>query len=489
MQRTYAHAVIVLLLLSQSAGCDLLDPTGVENPGVLESDFVSFSEPVAAWLRGMNRDLAIALDQIIVPAEIASDNYTNTQTFFNQFMDRLEFDYKDVDVEQALREVAQLREEAEFGLNQAINIDPDVTPDQVAELYFYRGFTLLITGEYFHLAPSDSAGRPVPSAEHFRLAVGALQQATETTTDAQHRVGYRIALARAYRMLGDRVNARQQAEKAIAADPDYLRFAGYDNQNGPTSDIQDALYDRATFDDLQPLPRLDFLDPKFFRAAQPSPSDDDDSDVAFIKSEEAYLILAEVQLAEGDLASAQETLRHLLALVADRPQTDLADTDEGRTQTRPGSRPDDPAWEVAFSPADTFRTGFVVSREERVSFPVVSGTHLTTADVDRLENEEAALEMLYLLRQEIFIAEGRRMIDLGLKWPVSEREVMSNPNIDAGDPSTEGVVPDFLPPGAEFDAFTLDADQKQATMLHNLNRILVQNRTSEFVLPFSQPAL
>ena len=489
MQRTLAYVALVLLLLSQSAGCDLLDPTGVENPGVLESDFVSFDEPVAAWLRGMNRDLAIALDEIIVPAEIASDNYTNTQTFFNQFMDRLEFDYKDIDIEQALRELAQLREEAEFGLNQAIHVDPDVTPEQVAELYFYRGLTLLMTGEYFHLAPSDSAGRPLPAAEQIQLAVSALRQAIETTTDEQHRVGYHIVLARAYRMLGDRANARQHAEEAIAADPDYLRFAGYDNQNGPQSDIQDALYDRATFDDLQPLPRLDFLDPKFFRGAKPFPSDDDDSDVAFIKGEEAYLILAEVQLAEGDLTQAQETLRHLLALVAERPRTNLADVDEGRTQTRPGSRPNDPAWEVAFSPEDAFQTGLVVSREERVAFPVVSGTHLTEADVDGLENEEEALEMLYLLRQEIFIAEGRRMIDLGLKWPVSEREVMSNPNINAGDPSTEGVVPDFLPPGAEIDAFTLDADQKQATMLHNLNRILAQNRTSGFVLPFFQPAL
>ena len=489
MKRTPFYAFLVVFSLSLSAGCDLLDPTGVENPGVLESEFVSFSEPVAAWLRGMNRDLAIALDEIIVPAEIASDNYTNTQTFFNQFMDRLEFDYKDVDVEQALREVAQLREEAEFGLNQAIHVDPDVTPAQVAELHFYRGLSLLMTGEYFHLAPVDSAGPPMPAAQQFALAVEALQQAIETATDEQRRVGYRIVLARTYRMLGDRVNARQQTEESIAIDPDYLRFAGYDNQNGPRSDIQDALYDRATFDDLQPLPRLDFLDPKFFRGAKPTPSDDDDTDVAFIKGEEAYLILAEVQLAEGDLAGAQETMRHLLELVARRPRTDLADVDEGRTQSRPGSRPDDPAWEVAFSPADSFRTGLVVSRTEPVAFPVVSGTHLTTADLDRIESEEAALEMLYLLRQEIFIAEGRRMVDLGLRWPVSEREVMSNPNISDGDPSTEGVVPDFLPPGAEIDAFTLDADQKQVTLLHNLNRILVQNRTSDLVLPFFRPAL
>lgn len=104
--------------------------------------------------------------------------------------------------------------------------------------------------------------------------------------------------------------------------------------------------------------------------------------------------------------------------------------------------------------------------------------------IDRLITVEEALEIVYRLRQEIFLAEGRRMYDLGIQWPVPQVEILNNPNISEG-PATEGVVPDFLPPGSEFDAWTsINFDEKQAILMHNLNRILVQNRSSDRVVPF-----
>ena len=76
------------------------------------------------------------------------------------------------------------------------------------------------------------------------------------------------------------------------------------------------------------------------------------------------------------------------------------------------------------------------------------------------------------------------MYDLGIQWPVPEVEVLNNPNISEG-PATEGVVPGFLPPGSEFDEWTsIDFEARQATLTHNLNRILVQNRASDLVVPF-----
>lgn len=76
------------------------------------------------------------------------------------------------------------------------------------------------------------------------------------------------------------------------------------------------------------------------------------------------------------------------------------------------------------------------------------------------------------------------MYDRGIQWPAPQVEVLNNPNISEGE-ATEGVVPDFLPPGEEFDEWTsIDFDAKRATLMHNLNQILVENRSSEHEVPF-----
>ncbi|MBO6524956.1 MAG: hypothetical protein JJ971_14075 [Balneolaceae bacterium] len=84
--------------------------------------------------------------------------------------------------------------------------------------------------------------------------------------------------------------------------------------------------------------------------------------------------------------------------------------------------------------------------------------------------------MLYLLRQEIFFGEGRRMFDLGIKWPVAEREALINPNIVASD--REATIPAYLPPIAEFDAFTINGTE--VTIQHNLNRTIATGRGNRF---------
>ena len=82
------------------------------------------------------------------------------------------------------------------------------------------------------------------------------------------------------------------------------------------------------------------------------------------------------------------------------------------------------------------------------------------------------------------MAEGRRMIDMGVKLPVSELEANDNPNIDSGDPILTALIPAFLPAGAEIDAFTLDESQNLVVIQHNLNTLISQNRTSSEVVPF-----
>ena len=493
IKKTCVLVLVVGVIATGLGGCDLFDPTNAENPNVLEDDFLNQSSSMERWLQGLNRQMTLSLNVLsndlesgyIASAEIASDNYVNTRTFFNQSMDLLVFDVTDQDIRTTMAGLSNLRESAEFGLSTVRERDETATPDQEAEVFFFKGMSHLMTGEIYHLAPADSAGPPVPSSEQFAIAVNAFTQSLSLSTDNSVIPGYHVALARTYRNLGDVMNARTQAELAIAADPAYARFARHDNTNGPENDMQDALFDRGNFDDLQPLPRLDFLDPKYFPDATPNDKtgDDDDADIAYLKIEEAYLILAETYLADGDLTSAQSALLNLVGVVSGRRSERLSDVNEDRTHLNPGARPNSPDWMVAASSADPFKAGLVLSRRDEVRIPVISGTSITEADINALADVDSALETVYLMRQEIFIAEGRRMIDLGIKWPVPEREVENNVAINPGDPATVAVVPDFLP-ATEMDAFSMDETTMEVVITHNLNRILVQNKGSNLVLPF-----
>ena len=226
------------------------------------------------------------------------------------------------------------------------------------------------------------------------------------------------------------------------------------------------------------------LDPKFFNSAEPNSVDDQYADIAYIKAEEAYLIVAEAQLASGDLGAAKATLNDLLDVVAQRRVGHWHDGDDPRRNQDGSARPNADDWAVAASPEAPFREGLVRSRSESVPVPVISGTTAGGRRRGRARRTvDEALRLLYLLRQEIFIAEGRRMMDLGIKWPVPQNEILVNENIAAGDPATEPVIPSFLPAG-EMDAFTVDAANRQVTILHDLNAVLVANKASGLVLPF-----
>ncbi|MCG8389157.1 MAG: hypothetical protein MJA30_26615, partial [Cytophagales bacterium] len=87
----------------------------------------------------------------------------------------------------------------------------------------------------------------------------------------------------------------------------------------------------------------------------------------------------------------------------------------------------------------------------------------------------------YRLRQEIFISEGRRSSDLGIRFPVSETEQLNNPNV--GDAFIQPVLPTFIPLNGGMDAFTVD-EAGDVTMLFDMNKVIVDNKTSEDIVPF-----
>lgn len=467
------------------SGCELLDPTDVVNPNLTESAILSTENPMISWIGGCERQIALISNASVTISEIASDNYQNTRTFYNQNLDRLNIIFTDVDMNTLQFALHRLREMADYGLTKVAQADPNTTDDQLAKLHFYKGLVSLLSAEYFKGLPGEPQGPILAPTQHLQVAVDEFTASLTLATVSSTIVTSTLARARAHYWMGTITSAVTDAQTAITASPNFLRNVDFDavNAAATNSTIQNALFDRGTFDDLQPLPRLDFLDPKsfFISASVESPT-------ALLKIEEAHLIIAEAQIAQNNLAGARTTLATLLNVVSNRPTFNLNDNVEGRTETNPGSRPRNSAVQVAASPADPLRSGLVRTRNGAgvtITIPTVSGTSVTPAMIAALATEDEALELLYLMRQEIFIAEGRRMVDMGIKFVVSEVEALANPNIPTGDLSTIASLPTFIEPiKAELDAFVFNAGANTCIITHNVNRILVQNKASDSVLPF-----
>jgi tetratricopeptide (TPR) repeat protein len=464
----------LLLVGLVMSGCELFDPRqGIENPNITVDRIIGTGGSTARWLVGQERQMAILYNRLLTVVEIGSDNYENTQTFFNQQFDVLNFSFRDVDVNRIQFSIADLRESAELGLADIVPNDPEVTDAQRAELHFFVGWAKLLAGELFVALPGDGSGTALTPTQNLEAAIVDFEAAEDLVPS---HIGYKLALARTYHALGDKANAIAKANEVLGLSTTYTRTVEFDANNLPVSDMQDALYDRGNFDDLQPLPRLDFLDPKYY-----SRNASEESPVYIQKAEEAYFILAEAQLSDDDLATAQGTMKTVRALVASRPTESFSDANEGRTHLDPGSRPDNSAITVSASAAEPFNGDLVLTRGEgNITVPVVSGTSVTDALIDATATVDEALELLYLMRQEVFIAEGRRFTDLGLRMPVSEVEALSNSNITAA--QTVGFKPDFVP--VNMDEFEYDTVAQTCTITHNMNKVLVANKTSPHVIPF-----
>jgi tetratricopeptide (TPR) repeat protein len=484
MKKNFLKILIASTFYFSISGCSLLDPTEVVNPNLTEDNVLGTGTTMTPWLGGLERQLALTYNELITINEIASDNYTNTETFYNQAFDVPTFNNTDTDINSLLFAISRLRESALYGITTVKPSDASTTPSQEAELYFYKGLAHLLLGELFVSAPAVPDGAPISPTEQINLAIADFKVALDLTTDAQNEAGYNIILARAYHAIGDKVNARIYANAAIAQTSNYVRYISFDGLNGPASEIQDALVDRGTFDDLQPLPRLDFLDPKFYAITA-----SDDSKVPLIKIEEAHFILAEANLSDGltGLPLALTNIRNALNIVSNRPRATFSDRVDGRTQDFPNSRPNTSAVTIAFGPGEPQISGLVLDRQApTVTIPTISGSSISSSNVTVLNYPtiDAALELLYLIRQEVFIAEGRRFFDLGLKYPVSFNEIVSNPNINPDSPATLGRIPNFIPSAEGLDAFTYNTQAGTVVITNNMNKILVANKSNTAVIPF-----
>lgn len=468
--------ILVLVILGFSCSGDfkdVVDFTTVENPNLSEASVVGQPNSSSIWLAGLERQLALVFNETLVLAELGSDNYVNTQTFFNQFMDGLNIQITDPDMRDTQRQIHRLRELAIFGIENVGPGDPNFTAEIEAEYSYFEGLSYLFSAMYFSALPVESLGAPISSEQHYQNAITAF----DTAIGVNAKPEYHLAKARANYYLGNKAAAVEAAIAALALDPAFDRSVSFDNANpdGPTNTFEGALYGRATFDDLQPLPTLDFLDPKYSFL---SPAED--APVHYLKAEEALLILAEAALSDDDVASARTNLTTLVDLVATREVRNIDDSIEGRTEVEVGSRPDNAAVVV------NGRDGLVLDRQSGfVDIPSISGTSLTAADIAAMNDDDAGLALVYRTRQEVFLAEGLRLVDMGVKIVIDENEILLNENINEGDAGTTPVIPSFISAViADLDAITYDAGAGTASTAIDLSAILVANKSASEVVPF-----
>lgn len=474
---TYFIATLIVIGCN-SEFSDVVDFTEVVNPNLSESSVVGQPNSALIWRLGIEREVSRTLNEILILAELGSDNYENTQTFFSQFLDNLDIRTTDPDIRDTQNEIARVARMAEFGLETVGPNDPNYTSAQEAEFNYFLGLSRLFSAMYFSMLPEETLGVPVAYTDNYASAITSFDAAIALNALPE----YHLAKARANYFLGNKSEAVTSATAALNLSSNFSRTARFDEQEEPSNTLESALYERATFDDFQPLPTLDFLDPKYSFL-----SVDEDTPVNYLKAEEALLILAEANLADNNLNAAKQNLLDLIDLVNERPTQTVNESGETR-----GNQPNAVADAIRPSNSNVVvngRSGLVLTRgrdeDTSLVIPSVSGTSLTMEAINAMTIGDDALELLYRTRQEIFIAEGIRFVDMGIKLVINENEILQNENINDGDAGTVPVIPSFINAVKDnLDAFTYDMDNNTASTMIDLNAILVQNKNSSEVLPF-----
>ncbi|MBM6991727.1 MAG: tetratricopeptide repeat protein [Prevotella sp.] len=473
MKPKYLITNIAASILSLSS-CSLVEPGDIVNPNVDEDAFVHSTGAMATWVNGTQQKFAVNIGYWCQMVEILSDNYFNNYTRSSNVFDIPRILYTDDDVIAMQRAVGTMREMADYGLSTVAKTDQP-SRDQLFTLYTVKAYGSLLAGETFVGLPMSSGGDIHPWREHLQQALAVLDSTMLYAGDAADSAFVSTLQARAYYALGDRQQAVTAARRSLTLAPEMLHQVTFDGANAVNSDIQQAVW----LNWFQPLPRLDFLDPKYFQLTS-----DEQRPITIAKAEENYLIMAEADVAQNDLAAARHDLSQLLLLVKSRPvQTDLNDQLEKRDNGVYKIYPKDPTLSVRASADDSLRAGLIIDRQAPalITVPYISGTSVTQQMIDQLADHDSALELVYLMRQEIFLCEGRRVTDLGIRLPVCEVEAAHATNAAE---YTTAHIPEFIPLGQQMDAFTVDEATKTVTITYNMNKVIVKNRTTDDIVPF-----
>lgn len=472
------YIISFILVTSLLMGCGL---DAVQNPNVTTDNFVDSPGAAKTWVNGARVEMANSVGTISELTELTSDNYYNNRTLTSTVFDIPQILYSDQDVNRLQTVVQELRLTANFGLERVLPNDPDATQEQESELYFYLGVSHLFAGEYFVGLPAEDLGPVVESDEQYSKALDAFNEVLNLSNNADMIEAANLARARIAYYRNDIGTLRTIAEDVISVSPMLNYQIEFDGERGVNNSFQNYLFDSSQ-DEFAPLPRLDFLDPKYY-------SDDgagqDQKPISLFKVEEAYLMLAEVDLAQNDLSAARNRLIMLLDdVIANRPVNVFNDSRETRSGGNRGDYPLSDTVRVQFSSGSDPISGLILDRQAGdISVPAVSGTSITATDINTASSVDELLQLLYRMRQEIFIGEGRRVVDLGIRYPVSEQEQKNNPNITANSPYMQAQIPAFIPGNKEMDDFSVNQSEGVVTVRFNMNSVLVQNKASDVILP------
>lgn len=469
-----------LLILTMAAavfsGCSLIDPTDTTNQQTTEANLKEGADGAAKpFVKGIERRFLLLVDWLPMTSDVMSDNYDNITTYLGAEVDHPNL-HED-EITDSYNDVHDVRALADFTIETIIPNDRLATDEQKALAYFYRGMSFLISAENWTKVPIAADTQPINMRERLNRAISDFDRALQFEPTLATQI--HIVRARAYRMLEDKTNAASAANAALGGSPDFLYNALYDEQSITNAGYEFAL--NRNIHDLQPLPRLDFLDPKFLGLTSPMP---------VAKMEEAHLILAEIKLSDGDFAGAKQSLANAITLAKSRPTDSFEDIDpRDRTDKTLDKLPSALGTLVKASPsAPALPNLFIRARgaPNMVTIPTVSGSSLDPADVLALSTTTNAekielLRLLYLTRQEIFFFEGRRSSDLGMRRSVSKTEKEQNSTYSDPDElnvlnGTTIYVPSYMPEGGSdvMDRFTVSGNI--ITILYDMNQILADNR-------------
>lgn len=457
------------------ASCSLIEPTEVENPNVGEDTYLASDRAMDIWVNGAEKAFATTIAKFCLHTEIISDNYFNNYTRESKVFDKPELKNTDPDIADLQRLVANLRESADYGINTVSQHDQHTTAEHLFKLHTMKAYAFLLAGENFRALPTTVGGNPLPANEQLQLAKTTLDKALTYANNNHEKALVHTLKARVYYVMGKAQNAIEESKLALQNSNDFIEQVTFDGKNNVTNNMQDVIWKTM----YQPLPRLDFLDPKYFQLKST-----DECPISIAKAEENYLILAEAYLSQGQSQQAKRELNQLLQLVAKRPvQQQLNDQLEGRYNGGFKNYPDAADYRVAASLKDPYRSGLVLNRKSPhlIQVPTVSGTSVTAEMIDVCKDNDALLELIYLMRQEIFLAEGRRMSDLGIRLPISDVEIAHTP---AAKTYSEPLIPKFIPLEQGMDNFDIDTEKRLVTIHYNMNHLIVINKNRPEVAPF-----
>lgn len=461
--------ILPLIPLLALASCDLLSPADVENPNVVVDDFVSSPDAMKAWVNGTQSALAVGVSCFVENNELLSDNYYNNYTRSSKTFDKPEISYRSIEVSRLSTHVGKIVEMARFGLDEVASSDAATTESQLFTLSWILGYGHLLAGENFVALPLEARGEVVDYPQLLQQAILDFTSAQQYASTSADMALLCVLKARAYYGLHDWTNAAQAAQEALQQSASLLHQVTFDGVNGVVNSAHEYIGSYM----FQPLPRLDFLDPKYPYASYW------EAPIAIAKAEECHLILAEVAACEGRLLDAAACLHQLLALIAERPQVSVIDSHDNRDNGGTMAHPNGSEYLVAASAADPYRPGLLRqhgSDDASAAYLVstVSGTSVDASMIDAATvTPQAMMELIYLMRQEVFFAEGRRSNDLGIRLPLSEVEAALHDGLPSA--YTQALIPSYIPLNGDMDAFTIDSEGKTVTILHNMNRVLAQH--------------